>query len=98
MAIRWGVNLPGPFFMSWGRSPRERRARTAVPKLTLTYIIVQIILWATFGALWVAWTLLVLTIWLIRYLIGLARDAKRGAGRHNAEHPVLGPNVLSDRR
>jgi len=80
MAVRWGTNLPGPFFVSWGKAPSERH-RSAT--LAVGYAFWQLFLWTTLGAIWLIWVTLVLLYVGIRALVNAIRDSHRSVGRHD---------------
>jgi len=85
MALRWGTNLPGPFFVSWGRTPRRARsAREMSAGATVVYVFWQMLLWTTVGVLWFTWVCIMLVIIGIRVLVGAVRDSRRRSGRHDA--------------
>jgi hypothetical protein len=102
MAVRWGTALPGPFFMSWGRTPRERSdARRSGVTWSWGYLFLQLILWMTVGMLWLTWWVLVAMFLGIRYLVNAIRDSRRKVGSHDARltPPASeSPNQWSDRR
>lgn len=110
MAVRFGVSLPGPFFMSWGRTPEERRYRRRHgATVSVGYLLLQMILWMTLGVIWLTWVTFVLMYWGVAYLVNAIKDSRKVAGRHDARmaagpEPVApaaapaSPNEWSDRR
>ena len=85
MAVRWGTNLPGPFFVSWGRTPR--RANTTHgswwPLLEMSWLIV---IWLVIGVFYMLWIMLVL-MWQLLVLIVEAVQEYRAAKRDPEPEP-----------
>lgn len=84
MAVRWGTNLPGPFFVSWGKPARERDRGSWMPLLELSWLIV---IWLVIGVFYMLWIMLVLMWQLLVLVVEAVREYQAAKAKARASEP-----------